>query len=54
MCASLHIGCVIFVRVFLCWGRYVNKWCIKDMCFLPVLCVHNCNSTFHVSMCHYT
>ena len=53
MCTFLHIGCVIFVLVFLCCRLYVNRWCIKNMCFLRVLCVHNCNLKFHVSICHY-
>ena len=53
MCTFLHIDCVIFVHVFLCCSLYVTRWCMKNMCFLRVLCVHNCNLKFHVYICHY-
>ena len=53
MCVFLHIGRVIFVPVFLCCCLYVNNWCTKNMWFLRVLWVHNCNLKFHVSICHY-
>ena len=48
----LHIGCVIFVHVFLCCRLYVISRCLRNF-FLRVLCVHNCNLNFHVSICHY-
>ena len=53
MCTFIHIGCVIFAPVFLCCCLYVNRWCMKNMCFLHVLCVHSCNLKFHISICHH-
>ena len=50
MCTFLHIDCVIFVHVLLCYGLYLDIWCMKYMCFfLRVPCVHNCNLNFRVS-----